>query len=77
MSKINPDNETIIWSNRAPDRRKLNRRSLQDRRFSGEARALKVPDLREGAVRRQQERRKKVKLIITGRALETSTAKKS
>ncbi len=72
------ESEIITWSTQMTDRRKQDRRTMQDRRrMSGETRSLKVPDLRKGADRRQGDRRTKVKLIITGRAVDTSSAKNS
>lgn len=74
----NTESETIIWSTQMPDRRNQDRRSMQDRRrMSGETRSVKVPDLRKGADRRQQDRRKKIRLTITGRAVDTSSSKNS
>ncbi len=65
--------EDVVWKTEMPDRRFQDRRTLQERRMmSGENRSLKVPDLRKGNDRRTNNRRRKVKLIITGRAVDTS-----
>lgn len=63
--------EEIVWSNATLERRKTDRRHADSRRkMSGEKMVLKVPNLRKENDRRSNDRRKKVKLIITGRAVE-------
>lgn len=68
--------EEIIWTSEMPDRRISDRRSIQDRRnISGHDRRMNVPNLRTGKDRRKGDRRKTVKLTITGRAVDVSEDK--
>ncbi len=64
------DNDQVTWTSEMPDRRQNDRRSIENRRrMSGEKNVLKVPNLRKGDERRTNDRRK-IKLTITGRAVE-------
>lgn len=62
-----PDDEQVVWTPDMPDRRVNDRRTGIDRR-NVNGRQLNVPDLRAQSDRRGEERRK-VRLTITGRAL--------
>ncbi len=77
----NDDNEEVIWSSEMTDRRRNDRRTIdQRRRMSGEKNILKVPNLRRGEERRSsqdKDRRRKIKLTITGRAVEVGKAPKN
>lgn len=68
MNKI-PDEETVVWTPNMPDRRLAGRRSGIDRRAIN-GRSLTVPDLRSSSDRREGEDRRKVRLTITGRAID-------
>jgi hypothetical protein len=63
------DKEEITWSSEAIERRSDDRRSGVDRRQL-QGRTITVPDMRSGIDRRQGQRRKKVRLTITGRAID-------
>ncbi|NVJ49550.1 MAG: hypothetical protein HWE13_03930 [Gammaproteobacteria bacterium] len=69
MSEVK-DKDDVEWTSVAVDRRAADRRSGIDRRqFKG--RSITVPDMRSGLDRRQtDERRKMVRLTITGRAMD-------
>ncbi len=62
--------DSVTWTSRKADERdEEDRRSGQDRRqMSG--RTITVPDMRSGIDRRTGEDRRKVRLTITGRALD-------
>jgi hypothetical protein len=62
-----PDDEQVQWTPDMPDRRANDRREGIDRRQVN-GRQMNVPDLRESSDRRGEERRK-VRITITGRAL--------
>ena len=65
----NEDNdEQVVWTPNMPERRKNDRRCGYDRRQC-QGRPMNVPSIRKGEERRQDDRRKTVSLIITGRAL--------
>jgi hypothetical protein len=64
------DQDEVKWSTVAVDRRSEDRRSGIDRRQL-KGRAITVPDMRSGIDRRSgQDRRKTVRLTITGRAID-------
>ena len=63
-----PEKETVVWTPKMPDRRLNDRRSGIDRR-SINGRPVTVPDLRSTEERRGEDRRK-VRLTITGRAID-------
>ncbi|WMS88205.1 hypothetical protein [Pleionea litopenaei] len=69
MSEVT-DKDDVEWSSVAVERRGEDRRTGIDRRqFKG--RSITVPDMRSGIDRRQQnDRRKMVRLTITGRAMD-------
>jgi len=68
--------EEVRWTSQMPDRRQNERRTLQERRnMSGHDRRLNVPNVRTGQDRRKGDRRKKINLVITGRAVDTSEEK--
>ncbi len=69
MSNVT-DQEEVEWTSVAVERREDDRRSGIDRRqVSG--RSITVPDMRSGFDRRSgEDRRKKVRLTITGRAID-------
>lgn len=61
--------EKVTWSSRKKMRSALDRRSGGERRqMSG--RKITVPDMRSGLDRRSGEDRRKVRLTITGRAMD-------
>ncbi len=62
------DNEEVVWTPTMPDRRLADRRSGLDRRDIN-GRGMNVPDVRNGSDRRGNDRRK-VRLTITGRAMD-------
>ncbi len=69
MSDVKKDD--INWSDVAVDNRVEERRSGIDRRQYEGARAMTIPDMRSGEDRRKNgERRKVVRLTITGRAMD-------
>ncbi len=63
------DKDQVEWSSVAVDRRGGDRRSGIDRR-QVKGRSITVPDMRSGIDRRQTDRRKTVRLTITGRAID-------
>ena len=64
------DHDQVTWTNEMPDRRRNDRRTIESRRrMSGEKNILKVANLRQCDERRSNDRRK-IKLTITGRAVE-------
>jgi hypothetical protein len=64
------DKDQVTWTSEMPDRRKNNRRTIENRRrMSGAKSILKISNLRDNDDRRMTDRRK-VKLTITGRAVE-------
>lgn len=67
QGKNEPDDEQVVWTPDMPDRRLNDRRAGVDRRQVN-GRQMNVPDLREQNERRGEDRRK-VRLTITGRAL--------
>ncbi|HEX4911243.1 MAG TPA: hypothetical protein VFV64_10835 [Permianibacter sp.] len=67
MNKQRPDDETVTWTPTMPDRRLADRRTGIDRRAVN-GRQMTVPDLRSQQDRRGEDRRK-VRLTITGRAI--------
>jgi hypothetical protein len=67
QGKAVPDDEQVVWTPDMPDRRVSDRRSGIDRRQVN-GRTMNVPDLRSESDRRGPDRRK-VRLTITGRAL--------
>ncbi len=61
--------EKVTWSSRKKMRRNVDRRASSDRRqMSG--RKITVPDMRSGLDRRSGDDRRKVRLTITGRAMD-------
>lgn len=71
MSK-DSDDEAVVWTPTMPDRRLADRRSGIDRRAVN-GRQMSVPDVRTGDDRRSDDRRR-VRLTITGRALDVGEA---
>jgi len=67
MSKLLSENEEVTWTPTMPDRRLADRRAGIDRRAVN-GRQMTVPDLRSQQDRRGEDRRK-VRLTITGRAI--------
>lgn len=67
MSKMLSENEEVTWTPTMPDRRLADRRTGIDRRAVN-GRQMTVPDLRSQQDRRGEDRRK-VRLTITGRAI--------
>ena len=74
MSEVN-NNEQIVWTPQMPDRRKKNRRdNTRDLHTSGKM--LNVSDMKNNndrrsvMDRRKGDRRKKVSVTVTGRAIE-------
>lgn len=63
------DEEQVTWSSKKRVRSKQDRRSGDDRRQMG-SRAITVPDMRSGIERRSGADRRKVRLVITGRAID-------
>ncbi|TQV75224.1 hypothetical protein FLL45_09825 [Aliikangiella marina] len=74
MAEQDRDNETVekvTWSSHKLDERSANdRRSGTDRRQMKSGRMITVPDMRSGIDRRSGEDRRKVRLTITGRAID-------
>jgi hypothetical protein len=69
LNKELSDEQEVIWSSRQRESAGQERRSAPDRRqMTG--RAINVPDMRHGNDRRAGEDRRKVKLTITGRAMD-------
>jgi len=69
-SDYDADQDQVTWSSEMPDRRSNDRRTIESRRrMSGEKNIIKVANLRQPNERRKTDRRK-VKLTITGRAVE-------
>ena len=65
----NIEEQEVSWSSRHRSRNKTDRRSNADRReMSG--RAITVPDMRFSLDRRNTSERRKVHLVITGRAID-------
>ena len=63
--------EKVTWSSQKLDERSANdRRSGSDRRQVKGARMITVPDMRSGIDRRSGQDRRKVRLTITGRAID-------
>ena len=63
--------EKVTWSSQKLDERSANdRRSGSDRRQVKGGRMITVPDMRSGLDRRTGEDRRKVRLTITGRAID-------
>ncbi len=67
QGKVVPEDEQVVWTPDMPDRRVNDRRSGVDRRQVN-GRPVNVPDMRATNDRRGEDRRK-VRLTITGRAL--------
>ena len=69
-NQLEPDDEIVTWTPKMPDRRISERRGGIDRRqYHGKP--LNVPNtIRSGDERRKCDRRKKVRLTITGRAMD-------
>jgi hypothetical protein len=63
------DDQEVIWSSRQRERNNSERRAAPDRRQMA-GRAINVPDMRAGNDRRSGADRRKVKLTITGRAMD-------
>ncbi len=63
------DGQEVTWSSRQGVRQDSERRSGQDRRSMG-GRCITVPDMRSGFDRRSGKSKGKVRLIITGRAMD-------
>lgn len=63
------DDEEVVWTPNMPDRRLTDRRTGIDRRAVN-GRQMVVPDLRASNDRRADDRRK-VRLTITGRAIDS------
>ncbi|WP_144395128.1 hypothetical protein [Pleionea sediminis] len=63
------DKDEIEWTSVAVDRRVGDRRAGIDRR-QVKGRSITVPDMRSGIDRRKHDRRKTVRLTITGRAMD-------
>ncbi len=61
--------EEVQWSSDVVERRQDDRRSGFERRQL-QGRSITVPDMRSGKDRRDDDRRKMVRLTITGRAMD-------
>jgi hypothetical protein len=64
------DLQEVTWSSREGVRQGSERRSGQDRRSMGGRRCITVPDMRSGFDRRSGKNKGKVRLVITGRAID-------
>ena len=62
------DNE-VTWSSQKRDERSANDRRSGSERRQMKGRTITVPDMRSGIDRRNGEDRRKVRLTITGRAM--------
>lgn len=73
MSKKDPENEAqenqITWSSQQSVERSANDRRSGDDRRQMQGRMITVPDMRSGVDRRSGQDRRKVRLTITGRAM--------
>lgn len=64
------DGQDVVWSSRQQVRSGPERRSGEDRRQHAGGRVITVPDMRTGIDRRSDSNRRKVRLTITGRAID-------
>lgn len=62
------DTQEVVWSSK--QRASADRRSGVDRRQQAGGRVITVPDMRSGIDRRASGNRRKVRLTITGRAID-------
>jgi len=62
------EEQGVTWTSRQRVRSNNERRSQDRREFSG--RVITVPDMRSGSDRRNGNERRKVRLVITGRAID-------